>query len=92
VGPPRVGGQEEKDRGPASWNGRSLLGGGKAEVEYAIFYTLPSGYTLWDNNDGWNHHILIASRQQVPPPSRKNARWLSGGRFFSLVWVIRDRH
>ena len=48
--------------GPAAWNGQSLLGGGKAEVEYAIFYTLPNGYTLWDNNGGWNHHILIASR------------------------------
>lgn len=48
--------------GPAAWNGQSLLGGGKAEVEYAIFYTLPNGYTLWDNNGGWNFHILIASR------------------------------
>lgn len=48
--------------GPASWNGVSLLGGGTAEVEYAIFYTLPNGYTLWDNNGGWNHHIVIASR------------------------------
>lgn len=48
--------------GPAAWNGQSLLAGGKAEVEYAIFYTLPNGYTLWDNNGGWNYHILIASR------------------------------
>ena len=48
--------------GPAAWNGQSLLGGGKAEIEYAIFYTLPNGYTLWDNNGGWNHHILVASR------------------------------
>jgi len=50
--------------GPASWNGRSLLGPGpqKAEIEYAIFYILPNGYSIWDNNNGQNYRLLIASR------------------------------
>lgn len=50
--------------GPAAWNGRSLLGPGyqKAEIEYAIYYILPNGWSVWDNNDGQNYRILIASR------------------------------
>lgn len=50
--------------GPAAWNGRSLLGPEyrRAEIEYAIFYILPNGYSIWDNNNGQNYKLLIASR------------------------------
>ncbi|MBU0678379.1 MAG: CBM21 domain-containing protein [Verrucomicrobia bacterium] len=50
--------------GPGTWNGKSLMGPGPqtAEIEFAIFYTLPDGYTIWDNNGGMNYMHLVASR------------------------------
>lgn len=51
--------------GPTTWNGESINHGGwppsydSVQMQYAIFYTQPNGYTEWDNNNGWNHWLTM---------------------------------